>query len=213
MNRLHKVNDYYFEKINTEDRAYFLGFLMADGCVFKIKDCINSYIVQIKLNIRDKNILDKFVEYLQTTYKVLVYRNEEYTNGRYCVLTLRSTRMAKDLIRHGCVERKSLKLKFPKTVPNKLIHHFIRGYFDGDGCVSFGQNKKRFNIVGTFNVLNNIQKILITMANLNKTKIANAGSFSFRLEYGGNKNVANFYNFLYKDAKLFLSRKREKFEE
>ena len=68
---------------------------------------------------------------------MIFINNEKLNNNRQnqykiCVC---GTKIHHDLEKHGCVENKSLILQFPTTVPEELMHHFIRGYFDGDGCI------------------------------------------------------------------------------
>lgn len=129
--------------------------------------------------------------------------------------------MSKDLFNKGVVDAKSLILKFPteEQVPKHLIHHFIRGYFDGDGCIASKITKKdkneqyTFSVAGSLNFLNICQDILVKEIGLNKNKIVKNRTI-FNLSYGGNLQVMKIHNYLYKECNdLVLLRKKEKFEK
>ena len=117
-----------FEKIDTEEKAYWLGFLYADGSVGSKED-------KIELGLAEKDLkhIEKFKTFMNINNKIS-YR-EKTKSYR---MSFRSAQCKQDLINKGCVPKKSLILNFPNEnqVPKYLIRHFIRGYFDGDGCFS-----------------------------------------------------------------------------
>ena len=135
--------------------------------------------------------------------------------------------MILDLINKGCVPKKSLILKFPteNVVPNNLIRHFIRGYFDGDGCVFFRTykvldkrvNKKidsknyTLNFVGTKEFLLKIKTILSSELQTNKDIEIRPKGKSYQLSYGGSTNFIKIFEYLYSDSTVFLYRKVNKF--
>lgn len=86
-------------------------------------------------------------------------------------ISIYSKELSDDLTKLGCFQNKSLKLKFPtsKQVPDKLIHHFMRGYFDGDGCICFGQGQLRFSVIGTKDFLLEYEKIILKVLNRKKS--------------------------------------------
>ncbi len=99
-----------------------------------------------------------------------------------------------------------------------LVYHFIRGYFDGDGCVTYcglgpGRTIKQlsFSILGTKKFLEDCRFILEQNCQLKRNKINTKGNI-FSLSYSGNKIMKKIYNFLYKDATIYLDRKKEKFQ-
>jgi intein/homing endonuclease len=126
-------------------------------------------------------------------------------------LSLCSKRMVEDLIKLGCFENKSLELKFPteKQVPNKLVHHFMRGYFDGDGYIGTTREGKdlRFSLLGTYDFLSMYEKKL--NVNIKEPKLTK--SKAFFVQHGGNLQVKKIYDYLYKNATLYLERKRNVF--
>lgn len=119
--------------------------------------------------------------------------------------------MVQDLIVHGCFQNKSLELKFPtvEQVPSHLIHHFMRGYFDGDGCISTSRQGKdlRFEVLGTYEFLTMYEQTLgVNIKEPKQTK-----SQAFIVQHGGNQQVKKIYEYLYKDATIYLERKRNIF--
>lgn len=127
----YSINENYFNTIDTSDKAYFLGFLYADGWIAK-----NGF--GIKLQEEDSYILEKMKKYMKSDHK-LHYRISKILKRKNTYsFIVTSAKLRQALIKLGCEERKSLILKFPteEQVPKEFLPHFIRGYFDGDGCVS-----------------------------------------------------------------------------
>lgn len=118
----------YFEFIDSEDKAYWLGFIYADGCVTK-----DHKQLIINLAPKDYNHLEKFKQCIQGKYQIRFKDNNRYVS--YCVSC---KQFIEYLINDGCIPHKSLILQFPNTniLPIEYRRHFIRGYFDGDGCFS-----------------------------------------------------------------------------
>lgn len=203
--RKHFYDESYFETINTEDKAYWLGFIMADGCVYRGSDK-HSHRLQINLATKDKNTLEKFQKCINSSYKI----QDKIIQQKYEVslLKINSTKMCLDLISHGVTERKSLRCCFPTSVPNHLISHFIRGYFDGDGCISISNNKPTFNIVGGKEMLVELQK------RLHKTNlyILKQRSHIATLEAGSDEAMILIYHYLYDDANIYMQRKKDIFD-
>ena len=201
-------NENFFNSINTEEQAYWLGFLYADGCVH---DKPNGQKL-ISLVVKDKEVIEKFIKALKGDFKVKQYKD---VYGVY----LTSKIMFNDLYKLGCVPRKSLLLKFP-IIDKKLIPHFIRGYFDGDGSV-FISNPKNYNktstiyksisvgVCGTYELLSVLS--MYAPINIPKKDKRKQGNIWYSSISGPNK-VLDFYNYLYKDATIWLDRKKNKFE-
>lgn len=223
----------FFKTIDTEEKAYWLGFLYADGCILTPKNKKTNKpkgkVLEISLSEKDREFLEKCRTSLgiekEVKTRISKIKEKEYKS---CRLTCCSTKLCDDLIEKGCLPKKSLILKFPdnKQVPKHLINHFIRGYFDGDGCVSFTISKakdKRYNIirdsknyvvgfVGTEDVLKNINKHLIENADCSEIKLMKKGR-AFQLNFGGISNFINIFEYLYKDSTVFMERKAIKFIE
>lgn len=119
--------------------------------------------------------------------------------------------MCQDLLTFGVVPRKSLTYIFPgraKTSPN--LHHFMRGYFDGDGCISLSRRNLRFSVLGTASFIDDYRCILNSLCHIGGGHIRQKGK-TFELVYAGNPVVTKIAKFLYKDATIMLVRKATKF--
>lgn len=203
--RKYCCNQNFFKIIETQEQAYFLGFLYADGSV---RDTKNRAEIKLKLHYRDKYIIENFNKVIEGNYPI---KSEKNTN---CYkIDIGSRTMARDLIKKGCVPRKSLVLKFP-GINEELLNHFIRGYFDGNGCISI--NKHGYpvvNFVGSKPFITILKKKLICLCGLPDTQVRPSGK-AYELAYHGIPQLLRIRNFLYKDAKesLYLYRKREKFD-
>ena len=204
----YRINNNFFENINTEKKAYWLGFIMADGC--------GTYSPRIRLRMvtaeQDKLHLKKFLLDTKGTQKI--YYNK--CNNSYN-LDISSKKMVDDLVKLGVIPRKTFKEKV-SPINKILLRHFIRGYFDGDGCFSTYQRKDRnmfatcFSIsCGSISCLESIQNILVKNLKINKTKIRKANAI-YELIYGGNKQTIKIMGWLYQDANIFLERKFNKYK-
>lgn len=210
----YEYNKSYFSIINSEEKAYWLGFIYADGCINVIKaknGQVKSMNLEITLKESDREHLVKFAKSLNAP-EDLVKSKIVKLNGK-SIQTYRivvcSTEMCRDLIALGATPRKSLKLKFPKNLPSNLIRHFIRGYFDGDGCINTSNNRKRISLLGTKEFLQDVQLYFSDMG-VTCTKIShgNCGK-SYYFEKSG-LQVINILNYLYKDSSIYLDRKYKK---
>ena len=151
--RRFEVNHGYFTDIDTEEKAYWLGFMFADGYVTSTA----GKRVGCTLSSRDKDHLEKFAKSIDATYSVKTYTGvTTYGPVEYSRLLVASDQMYDDLVRHGCVERKSNVLVPPTTVPESLEFAFIRGYIDGDGAIAIHKGAKsgfRIKIIGTLEII------------------------------------------------------------
>ena len=200
--RKYEVNDNFFIS-ETEESFYVAGFIASDGCIYKNEICI-------KLSTNDKKHLEKINRLLKSNRPIRDYNNE-YSGAS--VLRVSSKQLIKDLKKFNIVPCKSLTYEFPDWLKeHSLKHHFMRGYFDGDG--SFYLNKQYnekvcFGLRGTEKFLLDYRSILEKECGFeprkNKMPIS---SKCYQLGYGGNRNIVNITNFIYKDATVFLERKK-----
>lgn len=195
------VKEDYFSEINTEEKAYYLGWIMADGNV-SIHN--NQYSLKIHISNKDRILIEKFMKAIESTNNILVKTNNE-KGGDSCYVSLTSKRMIKDLISLGVKPNKSGKEIFP-DIPKKLNNHFIRGYFDGDGITCI-KKIKRSGFVGGTEILNAIQKEI----DIKKTiRVANNSIASYFLI--GRKDSEKLYEYLYDGATIWLERKKHRLE-
>lgn len=207
-NKIYDIDENYFENIDTEDKAYFLGFMYADGNVSKDP----KYCIRINLQEKDRDILEKFKSCLQSTHPIVVM--EKYgnfkTEQRGVKFYFGNKKIKSDLIKWGCVPNKTLKLTTLPNLDHKLLRHFIRGYFDGDGSLGLYQkpNSSSYyvaaSICGNKTFTNNldvyISQTINIKFNINERKSINV------LQTGYNQALI-FIDWLYKDCSIYLNRK------
>ena len=213
--RKYNVNDSYFEKIDTEHKAYWLGFIYADGFINTTEDVIG-----ISLSKEDINHLEKFKDDVEFTGPIHNYKGKGFIEIDYVRIVIRSKQMKQNLISLGVYENKTDILKFPtlNQVPKELIYHFIRGYIDGDGSITYGHIQKNGNknysikITGTLDIIQSIQHVLNTNVKLEQ-RYPDRNTDNWSLTIGGNKQVERILDLLYGNANVFLDRKYNRYIE
>lgn len=215
------INQDYFNIIDNEWKAYWLGFLYADGTnriKWNEKKHKMEHVLKLTLCYKDKTHLEKFKKSLQNDSpikdRIIKLNNKEFKS---CDINICNQKICNDLSDLGCVPNKSLILKFPndKIVPKNLIRHFIRGYFDGDGCVHVNLSNKStvINFVGTKEFLSSLQDIFHNELKISYTKMTNQrNNKAFQITYGGIEEFEKIFTYLYKDSNIYLDRKLEKFK-
>jgi hypothetical protein len=198
-------NKNFFSKIDSEEKAYWLGFICADGWLDKRDKCLG-----ILLQRKDRNHLIKFSNIFNIEVKD--YKSNQYENSRCMVY---SKTVYNDLIKMGILPRKSNTddVKVFSFIPMNLLNHFIRGWFDGDGSI-YHEKKKfhpRINIVGTELCLTKIRDILVTNIGCNNIKICKHKSI-FSICWGDVNQIISIRDWLYKDSNIFLERKKNIFD-
>jgi hypothetical protein len=204
--RKYEVNESFFEKIDTEEKAYWLGFIYADGYV-------TSTYVGITLSSEDKDHLEKYKKSISSTHPVNTYvGNNRYgdkiTSVEYSRVMFSSRKMVGDLSKLGVIPKKTLVLKFPtpEQVPNELVRHFIRGYNDGDGSYAInGQGAYSIKICGTHDFLTNVASVLGVNPTLSKRHDDEKDNYYITI--GGQKDVQRITQWMYEDATVYLERK------
>jgi len=199
----YSLNERYFKNIDTGNKAYWLGFMAADGCVVNKKGRRYLY---IELSEKDRCHLKAFKKEIE--FEGPIY--EMKARGRSkpsCKIQVGSSRMVLDLVKWGIVQNKTIFLKAPDIDP-KLYHHWIRGMFDGDGSISL---RKDGNLAGEFfgtkKVIEFIVKNIPGTDTVSKKKKYKGYYHSF----GGDGTATKIYNYLYRDSKICLKRKKDKF--
>lgn len=204
--KIYTINDNYFENIDTPRKAYWLGMIYADGSIKKIKDELEETLAEgsrrltFGLNIDDEYMVKNLIDDLGSDHYVHHYKTLAYFN-------ISSVKMFNDLVNHGIVPNKSYVYTFPLNVPNNLITHYVRGVFDGDGCVTGKEKQMQVQITGNKPFCDWICKVI---GKGHVTKYSDKKTV-FRWRMGGWKQVKWFYEYLYKDADMFLERKYDVF--
>lgn len=204
------MDENYFEKIDTPEKAYFLGLLYADGYY-------DGKCIAISLQEKDKEILEKFKTIIKHNGKLqFIKRKKENCQNSYR-LSICTKKPIKDLIEKGIVRNKTYNMLIPNFIKEELYSHFIRGFFDGDGCitkskcycVSFVCQKIFLEHIGSkfIDNCNFINRLYFTKRKKNKDDGV------FTLTFNSNIQSLTILNYLYKDSNnLFLKRKYEKYK-
>lgn len=198
----------YFETIDTEAKAYYLGLMLTDGNVHKIKRNTEQYRIQIALQSQDRDILERFKKELHSSNKIIHYQKDKRDE---CIFGIQSVKMAYDLSKQGITPNKTFIAELNYNIPPDLFRHYIRGIFDGDGTVYYSNEHLHFGFYGTHKLVTQVQDWLIEQINLTRHKITDKETVSFTT-YQKRKDIENFYNLIYTDASFYLKRKKEKFD-
>jgi hypothetical protein len=214
--RKYTLNEYYFEEIDSPNKAYFLGFLFADGYNNEARG-----VVELSSSHKDYGMLYKLNMEIDSSKPV---RRVESNGIKSCRIDWVSSKLSSDLKRHGCIQAKTFEITMP-DIREDLMRHFIRGYFDGDGCISYSYSKKdnRFGnvfnsvatVVGTDSFCRSLKDYLLNAVGVNSTILCrNKTSPEIKtVQVSGNQQVIKFATWLYGGANLYMERKRRKIDE
>ena len=196
--RKYDLNKYFFDELN-EKSAYWLGFLYADGSV-RMKDG-KSGELKLKLKDIDRGHIENFLEDISSNHPIKCGISKK-DNSKFCYVCVNSNYMIKKLFELGCVQNKTFKIRLPK-LNNKLMSHFIRGYFDGDGSISRVKNRPNSFVVSICS--NKIfNKDLVEY--LNFGKIYDSDNFSV-IKINKITDVKKFRDLIYNENGILLYRK------
>lgn len=214
--KVYSVDSHVFDVIDTEEKAYWLGFLYADGCVMSTG---SNYKLSLAISTEDIDHLRKFQKFLKTNNPIKVYKGNH--NNEYCRIYVIDEHLCKQLISKGCTVRKTETLTFPEFLNDDLVRHFIRGYIDGDGCITFHKHQINHDrlvfalkICGTKELLTDFHRRLPINKKtdspvLQKRRKNDVNNYS--LEYGGNLQALRLLDYLYGDSNIYLNRKYERY--
>lgn len=210
------LKENYFELIDSERKAYWLGYLYADGYVGD--DHYNNIVV----SSIDKDILEKFKEDIEYSGEIRVSRGSGYSDEHTSyVINFSSKEMASSLREIGLYPNKSMTMIKMPNLDNQMVNHFIRGYFDGDGGLGiyrstsyhkekvYENNSPGVNIIGTHSFLEDMRKSIPVKSSYTQSKTPEM----VYLRIHGKKNVTTFMNYIYSDATVFMDRKYNKWLE
>lgn len=207
-----RIDETIFDNIDTEEKAYWLGFLYADGNISTIGNRL-----EMNLSIKDLDHMFKFKRFLKLESEIRIDNND--STSIKCRISVRNKHIWDQLNNKGCVPCKSLILKFPdKSIfkSEKLIYDFIRGYCDGDGSLGISIIKNSNNhqcwlsFVGTKDFLNGIQNFLGIIGTIRNKSCANWSNQAWELKYGGTK-ARQIARLLYENSSIYLDRKYNKY--
>lgn len=198
--RKYCVNDNLFNAIDNEVSAYILGLICADGYLIR-----NGF--GIDLNFKDVELLEKI--------RLAIHFSGNIREGTHDMrkIGVTSNKIYTALINFGLTKTKSKDLgKLSVYIPEKLQNHFVRGYFDGDGCLSYEKvctkgydyRRNRISIRGTLAFLDYMESMC-------PVEFSHAFSVTWIYYISRKVKVREFCDWIYKDATIFLNRKHERY--
>lgn len=218
----YSCDETYFDVIDDEHKAYWLGFLFADGYILSKRNREGygneSQSFGFSISIKDSEIFVKFKEDLKSNHPVNIYGGGAYKpDSKTGRILITSQRMVDSLKKWGMTENKTLILKMP-NISKELYPHFIRGYSDGDGSIIIshlksGATKYAWNITSTK------EMCLSILSFLGKTNLKlyqrwperNVNNWTIKIS--GNQQVPQLLEKIYSGATIYLERKFKKYAE
>jgi len=200
-----KFDKYYFDVVNTEVKAYFLGLLFADGSIRKIKG-EDSFKISLGLTETDSYLVEKFKEVLKSEHKIQTYKCSSGTTQYR--LAIHNKYFGESLVRAGLLPDKVKYSRLPQ-LSEELTFHFLRGLLDGDGSIVIVKNKRLLVVIyGNYAVLNDV-KLFLDNKNIKACVYKHKNFFS--LHICRQVCVLKFLEMLYKDATIKMERKYKKY--
>lgn len=212
--RKYSLNENALDLLDTKT-AWILGWLLADGFVAR-DNCFG-----IKVAIKDLDILEKIKHFFEYTGPILdanTYLKKTGKTYKIKLLKINSIEIKNKLLEYGIAPNKTSNEKYLRLPKDEEIdRHFIKGVFEGDGSLLYYKksNRSRFQIVGTKELLNEIQKKLILYVGIKKTKMycQSEKSNHYMMQYSGNKQVRRIASWIYKNSEWHLDRKYKAYKE
>lgn len=221
--RTHSLNENFFSDMN-QISIYWLGFIMADG---NIRNINHEHSLKVQLAEKDMRHLEVLKNDLNYSGKlryndphIMTAKGHSYQSQASFTLQVSSKKMIHDLVSLDCVQNKTqLGTQISNKIPNDLLSHFIRGYFDGDGSIVI---EKRLNkgdhqmpsisifILGSEKILEQIATIISEFVGVNKPNLS-ARQGVYCIKWSGNEQCFKIFDWLYHDASRFLERKYQKY--
>lgn len=221
INRKHVLNDGYFDKIDSQEKAYWLGFIWADGSISKTsKRSSGPNRLRVTQKWQERSHLEAFRDILGSDYELVRVPHAGGHDTAQLDVNCRPLCQALEKLGYG---PKTVRIHVPDIDPY-LRRHFMRGYFDGDGGLSLYQqkvrrwtvNKQEWSITGNAVLMGEMQVILSRDAGTTPTvqlKPYKRSPNTKSLRYGKKDDIHLLYEYLYKDATVYLNSKHEKFVE
>lgn len=203
-NALYNIDSHYFDVIDCEHKAYWLGVITSDGFV-------NNREVSLCLKKDDIGLIKEFKKDLKSEHPIKINKDGNP------FITIVCKQLCDSLQSYGLHNRKSWNLNIDKiinNIPSKYEHHFIRGLFDGDGSIKYYKysylNKPQFHF--GYTGLECVCQYIKDKLNIDR-KLVHEGNVTYTLVTRNKNTIIDIYNYLYKDATIYLSRKHKTFKE
>lgn len=202
--RKYEFDQDYFSKIDTQEKAYWLGFINADGHVSR-----DGVTVVIKAD--DVKHLEKFASAIKSPAPI-----KHCSKTKSVRFTAYSYRMVNDLRNLGLPRQKSKEAILP-AVDAAFLPHLIRGIFDGDGCLAKSSTRDQYAVSfsGTISVVKSIRSVLSANLTVSEPDISqDTENTNFGvIAWGGQRQVAAILDWFYRDATVYLERKYDRYKQ
>lgn len=198
----YKINHHYFSKF-TDDSCYWAGFILADGYIRNN----NRNTLILKLQKDDSSHLNKFKLFTN-------YDGDVKIKDNYCIISVSSDKIVNDLCENfDITNNKSLTCYISDKIPLEFINSYIRGYFDGDGSITY-TTTHTISFTGTYETVDYIrnyfnQHVGIKLKSKDMPDITKNGNV-YVIFYSG-KSAYNCLTHIYEDANIYLERKYKKY--
>jgi len=236
MKRINRyVNHDYFSNVDSERKAYFLGLIYADGSIIENK---TSRQLQLSLTLQeeDKYLLEEICKDIKPKKTINIANPPQIIKNNWkkrAVFKVSSDKICNDLIKLGCPPRKSIEGMIFPILQEDLYSHFIRGFFDGDGCIYIKKSKNNYKRKTTYFIPNPYTKKMykkISFCSTSKEfleeclkklgEIVGKPQWQNRLRKIVNyvlvlehqTDISKVNNFFYENATIYMVRKRQKFD-
>ena len=209
---------HYFDDIDTEEKAYWLGFLTADGWISK-NDKNNAGVTGIELQYGDIDHLKKFNKSIGGNYQITdrwkPCKISSHPDKKHhtCVIRIFSLTMYNSLVEKGFTKDKSYDCCIP-PLRQDIIRHYLRGYFDGDGCLCFTNKSFHINFTTASKLLSDDVASVLKSNNFNVNENIYVNSFGttmYKIDIYRTQDKINFLDWIYKDCNIYLDRKYKKY--
>lgn len=210
--RRYSIDEHFFDNIDTEEKAYILGYFTADGC---IKSKPGE--IKIALSTKDIDILEKMRQAMKNEKPLRIATESDSafrSENEIAEMVISCAKMYRALEDCGFSPQKTHYEVFCNKVPKNLYHHYIRGIFDGDGWFSYTlkNGTKEIGFGMGQSILDSIRDVFCRIGVSEKYTVLPYKSI-FRYRITSTKDVKKIFDYLYKDATIFLKRKHDKMLE
>lgn len=194
-----------FNKIDTPEKAYITGFILGDGCI------INNGIVSITVALRDREIL----EFITKELNAEISDSYKFDRDKRIFPHSSTTRVIRDITKFIAGPLK-VDRHYP-IVPYQLEHYLLLGFFDADGCITWGRRKDRNRIwqkvqfKSAYKILYGVQQVLLKRLNIATIIHPVKDENCYELCFSNKRDVLIFLSFIYQDPNfIILKRKYQK---
>lgn len=213
--RRYTVDETFFDVIDTQEKAYWLGFLLADGCIFQVKGQPPNGVI-LGLASVDREHLEKFKKALLSDHVIRHVAQKPSKNSavqkiHHCdVVNVYSRKLAKRLTERGVVPAKSLVAVPYLDFPEEFHRHYWRGVVEGDGSIIFSGRAWKIGLSGSEAVVEGFRSFLLGEGVKTEAQVRPSRSI-FCFATAGSRVTKQIGELLWGDATIYLDRKYENY--